>query len=183
MSSACELCCSDYLASVGPDLRVRAKAGRAGTRGRGHDTTHVSLPPLLRLLDGCAFLATHLTQPHPLPLPSPPIPTVAASGSVCVSGNASNAAQTTPPPLSSPPHCCGFWMGARFWQRILCNTTPSPSPLLPSPLLQFLDGCAFLATRLTQRPAVEDPFLVEITPDGIPLEEPTTMDLRRSECL
>ena len=49
------------------------------------------------------------------------------------------------------------------------------------PDLAFLDDLAFLRTRLVSSKAVSDPFLVEVTPDGIPMEEATTCDLRRGE--
>ncbi|GAX74460.1 hypothetical protein CEUSTIGMA_g1909.t1 [Chlamydomonas eustigma] len=45
--------------------------------------------------------------------------------------------------------------------------------------LKFLDQQAFLSTRLIQTKAVDDPFLLDVTPDGIPIEEATTCDLRR----
>ena len=38
-----------------------------------------------------------------------------------------------------------------------------------------------ISCRLVQRRAVEDPFLMEVTPDGIPIEEATSTDLRRGE--
>ncbi len=50
-------------------------------------------------------------------------------------------------------------------------------PIPPRP--QFLDQQAFLHTRLIQRRAVDDAFLLEVTPDGIPIEEATPCDLRR----
>ena len=53
--------------------------------------------------------------------------------------------------------------------------------LLSHPRSQFLDQQPFLRTRLVQRRAVDDPFLLEVTADGIPIEEATTCDLRRGE--
>ena len=50
-----------------------------------------------------------------------------------------------------------------------------------TPRSQFLDQQPFLRTRLVQRRAVDDPFLLEVTADGIPIEEATTCDLRRGE--
>ncbi|KAG2429849.1 hypothetical protein HXX76_010631 [Chlamydomonas incerta] len=43
----------------------------------------------------------------------------------------------------------------------------------------FLDSLPFLRSRLSFGKAADDPFLVELTPDGIPIEEATTCDLRR----
>jgi hypothetical protein len=51
------------------------------------------------------------------------------------------------------------------------------------PDLAFLDSVPFLRNRLTFTRAAEDPFLVEVTPDGIPIEEATTCDLRRGRLL
>ncbi len=45
--------------------------------------------------------------------------------------------------------------------------------------LRFLDQQPFLRTRLVNSRAVDDPFLLEVTPDGIPIEEATTCDMRR----
>ncbi|GIL82880.1 hypothetical protein Vretimale_8381 [Volvox reticuliferus] len=47
------------------------------------------------------------------------------------------------------------------------------------PDVGFLDELPFMRTRLTFSRAAEDPFLAEVTPDGIPIEEATTCDLRR----
>jgi len=47
------------------------------------------------------------------------------------------------------------------------------------PDLGFLDGLVFLSSRLVSRRAADDPFLMEVTPDGVPIEEATAMDLRR----
>lgn len=47
------------------------------------------------------------------------------------------------------------------------------------PDVAFLDALPFLRSRLTFTKAAEDPFLCEVTPDGIPIEEATTCDLRR----
>ncbi|GFR44089.1 hypothetical protein Agub_g5251, partial [Astrephomene gubernaculifera] len=40
----------------------------------------------------------------------------------------------------------------------------------------FLDELPFLRSRLTFGKAADDPFLAEVTPDGIPIEEATTCD-------
>jgi collagen type II alpha len=45
----------------------------------------------------------------------------------------------------------------------------------------FLDTQPFLRLRLHEQKAVEDPFLPDVTPDGIPIEEATSTDLRRGE--
>ncbi|EFJ48469.1 hypothetical protein VOLCADRAFT_90723 [Volvox carteri f. nagariensis] len=47
------------------------------------------------------------------------------------------------------------------------------------PDVGFLDELPFLRSRLTFTRAADDPFLSEVTPDGIPIEEATTCDLRR----
>eukprot|EP00798_Chlamydomonas_sp_ICE-L_P014827 gene14827-20880_t len=71
------------------------------------------------------------------------------------------------------------------WKR----KTNSPEPFVyygkdylatVGPDLAFLDQLSFLRSRLQQKKAADDPFLVEVTPDGIPIEEATTCDLRRA---
>lgn len=49
------------------------------------------------------------------------------------------------------------------------------------PDLKFLDDRAFLSDRMMNQKASEDPFLVEITADGVPIEEVSDMDIRRGE--
>jgi hypothetical protein len=53
--------------------------------------------------------------------------------------------------------------------------------LLQQHLQAFLDVQPFLRLRLHEQKAVEDPFLPDVTPDGIPIEEATSTDLRRGE--
>lgn len=43
----------------------------------------------------------------------------------------------------------------------------------------FLDAAPFLRNRLCTVRAVEDPFLTEVTVDGIPIDAASTSDLRR----
>ncbi len=83
--------------------------------------------------------------------------------------------------LTAPHHD-----GAR---AVRCNVPVRPyqnsATYLPRPLpgigpdTSFLDSLPFLRSRLTFTRAADDPFLIEITPDGIPIEEATTCDLRR----
>ncbi|KXZ53645.1 hypothetical protein GPECTOR_6g562 [Gonium pectorale] len=47
------------------------------------------------------------------------------------------------------------------------------------PDASFLDALPFLRSRLSFGRAADDPFLAELTPDGVPIEEATTCDLRR----
>ncbi|CAD7701922.1 unnamed protein product, partial [Ostreobium quekettii] len=47
------------------------------------------------------------------------------------------------------------------------------------PDLAFLDGVPCLKPRLREFRAVQDPFLKSLTPHGIPIEEATSLDLRR----
>jgi len=42
----------------------------------------------------------------------------------------------------------------------------------------FLDELPFVQHRLYSVRAVEDPFLTEVTPDGVPIDAATTVDLR-----
>eukprot|EP00798_Chlamydomonas_sp_ICE-L_P007789 gene7789-979_t len=44
---------------------------------------------------------------------------------------------------------------------------------------KFIDDYTFLKGRMLNLRPVDDPFLVELTPDGVAIEEATTMDLRR----
>ncbi|KAJ9520959.1 hypothetical protein QJQ45_014152 [Haematococcus lacustris] len=50
---------------------------------------------------------------------------------------------------------------------------------LPPPTQAFLDAQPFMRLRLEGLRAVDDPFLLSVTPDGIPLEEASTPELRR----
>ncbi|KAG1672708.1 hypothetical protein FOA52_005185 [Chlamydomonas sp. UWO 241] len=43
----------------------------------------------------------------------------------------------------------------------------------------FLDSHAFLSSRLASGSAASDPFLLNVTPDGVPIECPTDSDIRR----
>ncbi|MEW5314079.1 MAG: hypothetical protein WDW38_005602 [Sanguina aurantia] len=47
------------------------------------------------------------------------------------------------------------------------------------PDLAFIDHLAFLRSRMTFTTAVTDPFLIEVTSDGVVIEEASTCDLRR----
>uniref|UniRef100_A0A7S3QPF6 Uncharacterized protein n=1 Tax=Dunaliella tertiolecta TaxID=3047 RepID=A0A7S3QPF6_DUNTE len=46
--------------------------------------------------------------------------------------------------------------------------------------LAFLDETPFVKHRLYSVKAVDDPFLTEITPDGVPIDAASTVDLRRN---
>lgn len=56
----------------------------------------------------------------------------------------------------------------------------TPLFLMPAgPDLAFIDHLAFLRSRMTFTTAVTDPFLIEVTSDGMVIEEASTCDLRR----
>ena len=48
--------------------------------------------------------------------------------------------------------------------------------------LGFLDVANWLAGRFLRCKAVEDCLLVELTPDGIPIDDVTSFDMRRGGC-
>ena len=75
------------------------------------------------------------------------------------------------------------------WQR-KTNSSGYPfiyrgEPYLPAmgPDLHFLDRAPFLEGRFVRGPASSDPFLMDLTPEGVPLEEADSFDMRRGEAI
>lgn len=61
-----------------------------------------------------------------------------------------------------------------------CSASHTAFAFVPAgPDLAFIDHLAFLRSRMTFTTAVTDPFLIEVTSDGVVIEEASTCDLRR----